>query len=73
MHILGDGCTAMPSSNSPVQKLTVSRAVAAEMLSVDVQTVDRAIADKTLRASKIGRRVLIRVADITALLDKSAA
>lgn len=63
----------MPATNSPVSKLTVSRAVAAEMLSVDVQTVDRAIADKTLRASKIGRRVLIRVADITALLDKSAA
>lgn len=58
--------------NSPVQKLTVSRAVAAEMLSVDVQTVDRAIADKTLRASKIGRRVLIRVADVEAMLSATA-
>jgi excisionase family DNA binding protein len=62
----------MPATNS-VSKLTVSRAVAAEMLSVDVQTVDRAIADRTLRASKIGRRVLIRVADITAMLDANPA
>jgi len=54
--------------NPPAQKLTVSRGDAAEMLSVDVQTIDRAISAKSLRASKIGRRVLIRVADIEAML-----
>ena len=61
------------SKNPPVQKLTVSRADAAEMLSVDIQTVDRAIADKTLRASKLGRRVLVRVADIERTLDANPA
>jgi excisionase family DNA binding protein len=42
------------------------------MLSVDVQTVDRAIAGKKLRASKVGRRVLVRVADLDAMLDANA-
>lgn len=66
------------SQKSPVPakpataKLTVSRAEAAEMLSVDVQTVDRAIAGKKLRASKVGRRVLVRVADLDAMLDANA-
>jgi excisionase family DNA binding protein len=56
----------------PIKPLTVSRDDAAAALSVDVQTVDRKIADRTLRASKIGRRVLIRVADIEKMLDANA-
>jgi excisionase family DNA binding protein len=58
---------------SPVPSITISREEAAEALHVDVQTVDRKIADKTLRASKIGRRVLIRVADIEKMLDANPA
>ena len=61
------------SKNSPVQKLTVGRDIAAEMLECDVQTIDRQIAAKKLRASKIGRRVLIRVADIERMLDANPA
>lgn len=65
--------TSSVTAKSAVPKLTVSRAVAAEMLSVDIQTVDRAIADKTLRASKFGRRVLVRLADIERTLDANPA
>jgi excisionase family DNA binding protein len=53
----------------PSPKLTVSRADAAAMLSVDVQTIDRLITAKKLRASKPNRRVLVRVADIEKMLD----
>jgi excisionase family DNA binding protein len=55
-----------------MSKITVSRDEAAEALSVDVQTIDRLIAAKKLRASKIGRRVLIRVAALEAMLDANA-
>ncbi len=58
---------------STVNKLTVSRDVAAEMLSIDIQTIDRQIATKKLRASKVGRRVLVRVADIEKMLDANPA
>jgi excisionase family DNA binding protein len=62
----------MPAKKSPLPSITVSRNEAAHALGVDVQTIDRAIADKKLRASKIGRRVLVRVADIERMLDASA-
>jgi excisionase family DNA binding protein len=54
------------------ERLTIFREEAAAILSVDVQTIDRAIAAKKLRASKLGRRVLVRVADIEMTLDASA-
>jgi excisionase family DNA binding protein len=50
-------------------KLAISRKQAADALSVDIQTVDRMIAASKLRASKLGRRVVIRVADIERMLD----
>ena len=54
----------------PSHPLTVSRAEAAATLGVNIQTVDGWIIAKALRASKPdGRRVLIRVADIEAMLD----
>jgi excisionase family DNA binding protein len=55
-----------------MSKITVSRDEAAEALSVDVQTIDRLIAAKKLKASKVGRRVLIRVAALEAMLDDTA-
>jgi excisionase family DNA binding protein len=55
-----------------VQKLTVSRDEAAAMLGVDIQTIDRAITDGKLRRSKLGRRVVIRTADIERMLDAQA-
>jgi excisionase family DNA binding protein len=54
-------------------KITVSRKEAADALGVDVQTIDRMIAAKKLRASKFGRRVIIRNADIEAALDANPA
>jgi excisionase family DNA binding protein len=56
-------------SPSAVKPLAVSRIDAAKALSVDIQTIDGLIASKRLKASKIGRRVLIRVAALEALLD----
>jgi excisionase family DNA binding protein len=55
-----------------MSKITLSRDEAAEALSVDVQTIDRMIAAKKLKASKVGRRVLIRVAALEAMLDAHA-
>jgi excisionase family DNA binding protein len=49
-------------------KITVSRAEAADALSVDIQTIDNMIADGRLRASKLGRRVVIRIVDIEKML-----
>jgi excisionase family DNA binding protein len=49
-------------------KITVSRAEAADTLSVDIQTIDNMIADGRLRASKLGRRVVIRIVDIEKML-----
>jgi excisionase family DNA binding protein len=56
-----------------VPKITVSRNEAADALSVDVQTIDRMIAAKKLRASKLGRRVIVRLADIEKMLDANPA
>jgi excisionase family DNA binding protein len=56
-----------------MSKITISRDDAADALSVDVQTIDRMIAAKKLRASKLGRRVLVRVADIEKMLDANPA
>ena len=63
----------MPTvSPSPIKTLAVSREIAADALSVDKQTVDRLIRANKLRASKLGRRVVIRVADVERLLDENA-
>jgi excisionase family DNA binding protein len=45
-------------------RITVSRAEAANALGVDIQTIDNMIADGRLRASKLGRRIVIRIVDI---------
>jgi excisionase family DNA binding protein len=52
--------------------ITVSREKAADELDVDVQTIDRLIRAKKLRASKLRRRVVIRVADIERMLSDNA-
>ena len=56
---------------SAIKPLTVSRNEAAALLGVDVQTIDRQIAGKKLRASKIGRRVVVRLAHLEKMLDAS--
>jgi excisionase family DNA binding protein len=66
----------MPANKSPdvtSLKLAISREQAATALSVDVQTIDRMIAANKLRASKLGRRVVIRVADIERMLDANSS
>jgi excisionase family DNA binding protein len=55
-----------------MSKITISRTDAADALSVDIQTIDRLIAAKKLRASKLGRRVVVRIADIEKMLDATA-
>ena len=62
----GMECFAVPNP------ITVSRAHGADMLGVDVQTIDRLITAKKLRASKLRRRVVIRVADLERMLDAQA-
>ncbi len=56
-----------------VNPVTVYRDQAAAMLGVDIQTIDGLITAKKLKASKIGRRVLIRVAALEAMLDANPA
>ena len=51
----------------------ISIAEAAETLGVVPLTISRLIKAKKLRASKIGRRVIIRVADIDKYLDEHQA
>jgi hypothetical protein len=53
--------------------LAISREAAAKALSVDIQTIDGLIASKQLKASKLGRRVLVRVASLITLLDENPA
>jgi excisionase family DNA binding protein len=55
------------------QRLTVSIHSAAEMLEVSSTTVERWIKNKKLRASKIDRRVMVRIADIEKMLDTNPA
>lgn len=64
-----------PRSRTPapvVQPITVSPAVAAQMIGCVPLTISNYIKAGKLRASKIGRRVYIRVADIDAMMAKHA-
>jgi excisionase family DNA binding protein len=62
-----------PDGARAMSKIALSREEAADALSVDVQTIDRMIKAKELHASKLRRRVVIRVVDIERLLDTHAA
>jgi excisionase family DNA binding protein len=64
-----------PSNRYPVRptiRLAVSRREAGAALGVDIQTIDGLISAKKLKASKVGRRVLIRIASIEKMLDAHA-
>lgn len=52
------------------QKLAVSPSEAAEMASVPERTIWREIAADRLRSFKLGKRRLIRVADLDAFLER---
>ena len=54
-----------------VAKLVYSREEAAAALGVCLTTIDGWIVAKTLKATKPGRRVLIKLRDIEAMLDAS--
>ena len=56
----------------PTIRLAVSRHEAGAALGVDIQTIDGLISAKKLKASKVGRRVLIRIASIEKMLDAHA-
>lgn len=49
--------------------LTLSRAQACSMLGIDLQTLDALISSRTLKASRVGRRVLVSVAALQTMLD----
>jgi excisionase family DNA binding protein len=55
------------------QRLTVSIAEAAEMLGVHPDTIVRWIKIGKLRATKVDRRVLIKLADIEQMLAENPA
>ena len=65
----------MPAAQSPsdLKPLAVSREQAAAMIGVDIQTIDRLITGKKLKASRVRRRVVVRVASIEAMLDANPA
>jgi excisionase family DNA binding protein len=48
-----------PEIGAALPKLQYSREEAAELLGISLRTLDRLIAEKTLPARRIGRRVLI--------------
>jgi excisionase family DNA binding protein len=55
------------------KKLALSVAEAAQMLSLCTKTVRHLIAAKELPARRIGRRVVVRVADLEAFLRRDHA
>jgi len=65
----------MPAAQSPsdLKPLAVFREQAAAMIGVDIQTIDRLITGKKLKASRVRRRVVVRVASIEAMLDANPA
>jgi excisionase family DNA binding protein len=52
------------------QKLFVGRETAAQMLDVSTRTIDDAIREGLLPASRVGRRVLIRVDALVAYAER---
>jgi excisionase family DNA binding protein len=62
--------TVIPPTLAGLKPLTVSITTAAQMLGVSTQTVARYISAGLLRAAKPERRVLIRLVDLEAMLDK---
>ena len=60
------------SPSDPKPSLVFTRQEAAGLLKVDVQTVDRLIAAKELKASRVRRRVVVRAASLEAMLDANA-
>jgi excisionase family DNA binding protein len=56
-----------------ITKLTVSIATAAQMLEASEQTIARLIKTKKLHATKVNRRVFIKVSDIEKMLAANPA
>jgi len=55
------------------QKLFVGRETAAQMLDVSTRTIDDAIREGLLPASRVGRRVLVRVDALIAYAERVSA
>lgn len=62
----------VPSPAPAIGRLTLSRREAAQSLGLDIQSVDALILSKRLRASKVGRRVLIHVSALESMLEDHA-
>jgi excisionase family DNA binding protein len=64
---------AMPALETKTKPLCTSIAGAADLIGVVPLTISRLIKAKKLRASRVGRRVVVRVADIEKYLDANPA
>lgn len=56
------------NGNNGHEQIPLTRRGAAEKLRISVITVDRMIASGLLRATRVGRRVLVSAADVDKLL-----
>jgi excisionase family DNA binding protein len=55
--------TALTPPSAPRERVFVSRAAAAELLSVSERTIERAEKTGELQSFRVGRRVVIRASD----------
>jgi len=63
---------SIPSRKKP-EKLFVGRDTAAQLLDVSTRTIDDAIRDGELAASRVGRRVLIRIEALIQFAERESA
>jgi len=60
------------SAPDPRQRLFVGRATAAQLLDVSTRTIDDPIRDGSMPASRVGRRVLIRVEALVRYAERAS-
>jgi excisionase family DNA binding protein len=63
----------MSRQTADLKPLGVSRQDAANMLGISVDTLDRRIADRTIRPARIGTRVVIPITEIERLIEPDNA
>jgi len=65
--------SARKKPTSPAESVQyISRVDAAAFLCVNVQTIDKLIRDKAVRASRVGRRVIVRRDDLLRYVERNA-
>lgn len=64
------GAVAPPTSPTPEPGEWLSRKAAQALTSLSMRTLDRAIADQTLRACRVGRRIVIHRDDLRGFVER---